>query len=106
MAAVLILEQGSNYRSATPNRSPSCATSSSLPQPEPIEPDGQPMSGLPLVRVPRLKIENVSDDDLVHALSPIDPGRRRMRRRCDWLAKRCAGRRWPIAFRRPTPISA
>ena len=36
-----------------------------LPQPEPIEPGGESVSGLPLARVPRLKMEAVSDDDLV-----------------------------------------
>jgi tetratricopeptide (TPR) repeat protein len=36
-----------------------------LPQPATIEPAGQPMNGLPLVRAPRLNVEALSDDDLV-----------------------------------------
>jgi tetratricopeptide (TPR) repeat protein len=64
LASVLILEQG-----GSPDRDAESIAELrrelQLPQPEPIVPDGQPVSGLPLVRVPRLKVEAVSDDDLV-----------------------------------------
>ena len=63
MASVLILEQGTNSdrdaESITELR-----RDLNLPQPEPIDPAGQPINGLPLVRVPRLKMEAVSDEDL------------------------------------------
>jgi hypothetical protein len=64
MASVLILEQGGN----TDRDAESIAElrrELNLPQPETIEPNGQPMSALPLVRVSRLKVQSVSDDDLV-----------------------------------------
>jgi tetratricopeptide (TPR) repeat protein len=64
LANVLILEQGGNsdrdVDSVTELR-----RELNLPQPEPIDPAGETVSALPLVRIPRLKIENVSDDDLV-----------------------------------------
>jgi tetratricopeptide (TPR) repeat protein len=64
LANVLILEQGGNsdrdVESVTELR-----RELNLPQPEPIDPTGGSVSGLPLVRIPRLKVENVSDDDLV-----------------------------------------
>jgi hypothetical protein len=63
MASVLILEQGTNSdrdaESITELR-----RDLKLPKPEPIDPAGQPINGLPLVRVPRLKMEAVSDEDL------------------------------------------
>jgi len=64
MSAVLILEQGSN----APRDGTSLAVlreKLGLPQPEPIDPTGRDVSHLPLVRVTRLDIEQVSDDDLV-----------------------------------------
>ena len=71
MAAILVLEQGSNSdrdREAVAE----LRTALGLPQPEPIDPAIVDVSELPLVRVPRLKTESVSDDDLVqlyrHAL--------------------------------------
>ena len=64
MANVLILEQGGNSDRDVDSIA-ELRRELNLPQPEAIEPDGQPMSGLPLVRVSRLKVEHVSDDDLV-----------------------------------------
>jgi hypothetical protein len=64
MASVLILEQGGN----TDRDAESIAQlrgSLGLPQPEPIEAGAQPAATLPLVRVPRLKVEALADDDLV-----------------------------------------
>jgi tetratricopeptide (TPR) repeat protein len=64
MAAVLILEQGSN----TQGDSTSIAVlrdKLGLPQPEPIDATGKHVAGLPLVRIPRLRMETVSDEDLV-----------------------------------------
>jgi hypothetical protein len=64
MAAVLILEQAGN----TDRDAESIAElrrKLELPQPESVEPNGQPMSAIPLVRIPRLNLEAVSDDDLV-----------------------------------------
>jgi hypothetical protein len=63
MASVLILEQGGN----TDRDAESIVEvrrDLNLPQPEIIEPAGRPLNGLPLVRVPRLKMDAVSDDDL------------------------------------------
>jgi tetratricopeptide (TPR) repeat protein len=64
MAAVLILEQGSN------NRIDSAAIAElhdklGLAQPEPIRPDQMDAYRFPLARVPRLVTEGLSDDDLV-----------------------------------------
>jgi tetratricopeptide (TPR) repeat protein len=64
LANLLILEQGGNSNGDADSIA-ELRQQLGLPQPEPIEPDGQPISGLPLVRVSRLKIEKVSDDDLV-----------------------------------------
>jgi hypothetical protein len=64
MAAVLILEQGSNLdRDA--EAVAQLRENLGLPQPEPIDSGAQPVTELPLVRVPWLKVESVSDDDLV-----------------------------------------
>jgi hypothetical protein len=64
LAAILILEQGSNS-----DRDAETITELrnklSLPQPEPLPAGSQPALTLPLVRIARLKIEDVSDDDLV-----------------------------------------
>jgi tetratricopeptide (TPR) repeat protein len=64
MAAVLILEQGSNTDRDT-EAVAQLRLELRLPQPEPLELDGQSANRLPLVRIPRLKIESLSDDDLV-----------------------------------------
>ncbi len=63
-ANLLILEQGGNSDRDVDSIA-ELRRALNLPQPEAIEPDGQAMSGLPLVRVSRLKIEKVPDDDLV-----------------------------------------
>jgi hypothetical protein len=64
MAHMLILEQatGTDHDAASIAE---LREKLKLPQPETINPDGQPMSGLPLVRVQRLNVEALSDDDLV-----------------------------------------
>ena len=63
-AAVLILEQGSNSdRDA--DAVAQLRQDLGLPQPEPIDGSGRDVTDLPLVRVPRLKMEDVSDEDLV-----------------------------------------
>ena len=64
MAAVLILEQGSNNRGDATSIAV-LRDKLGLPQPEPIDAAGQVVAALPLVRVPRLVMETVSDDDLV-----------------------------------------
>jgi tetratricopeptide (TPR) repeat protein len=64
LANLLILEQGGNSAGDATSIA-DLRRDLSLPQPDPIVPDGQSISGLPLVRVSRLKIESVSDDDLV-----------------------------------------
>ena len=64
LASVLILEHGSN----TSQDEASIAElrrELNLPQPETIDPAGAVISGLPLVRVSRLDLPAVSDDDLV-----------------------------------------
>lgn len=64
MAAVLILEQGSN----TQGDGASIAVlrdKLGLPQPEPIDATNERVATLPLVRIPRLIMGTVSDDDLV-----------------------------------------
>jgi hypothetical protein len=64
MAAVLILEQGGkNDRNV--DAIAELRRTLGLPEPAPIEGSGPDVAGLPLVRVPRLKIEDVSDDALV-----------------------------------------
>jgi hypothetical protein len=64
MAAVLILEQGAGAgRDAEPIAQ--LRQELGLPQPESIEPVNESVSSLPLVRVPRLKMDAVADDDLV-----------------------------------------
>jgi hypothetical protein len=64
MAAVLILEQGfvadRDFEVIAELR-----RELGLPQPEAIEPGEEPVGGIPLVRVPRLNLALVSDDDLV-----------------------------------------
>jgi hypothetical protein len=64
LASLLVLEQGSNSDRDTESTA-ELRQSLSLPQPEPIEPAGQTVNGLPLVRVARLNLEAVTDDDLV-----------------------------------------
>jgi tetratricopeptide (TPR) repeat protein len=64
LANLLILEQGGNSDRDLDSTA-ELRRKLNLPQPEPIDPAGLPISALPLVRVSRLKIENVSDDDLV-----------------------------------------
>ena len=64
LANLLILEQGGNSDRDVDSIA-ELRRDLNLPQPDAIVPDGQSISGLPLVRVSRLKIENVSDDDLV-----------------------------------------
>jgi tetratricopeptide (TPR) repeat protein len=63
MASVLILEQGSNSDHDADSIA-ELRRDLNLPQPESIDPAGESINGLPLVRVPRLKLEAVSDDDL------------------------------------------
>jgi tetratricopeptide (TPR) repeat protein len=63
MASVLILEQGGNSDRDRESIA-ELRRRLSLPQPDTIDPAGASINGLPLVRVPRLKIEAVSDDDL------------------------------------------
>lgn len=64
MAAILILEQGSNNRGdATSNAV--LREKLGLPQPEPIDGGAASVAAIPLVRVPRLAIESVTDDDLI-----------------------------------------
>jgi hypothetical protein len=64
LAALLTLEQGSNSDRDV-DAFAELRRQLNLPQPATIEPNGQAMSGLPLVRVPRLNLAAVSDDDLV-----------------------------------------
>lgn len=64
MAGILILEQGSNSDRDVESIA-ELRRDLNLPQPEVVELAGQPINGLPLVRVPTLKMEAVSDDDLV-----------------------------------------
>ena len=63
-ASVLILEQGGNADRDAESLA-ELRNKLKLPRPETIEPKGEPMSGLPLVRVSRLNLKNVSDEDLV-----------------------------------------
>jgi tetratricopeptide (TPR) repeat protein len=62
-AAVLILEQGSNSDRDTESVA-ELRRDLKLPQPEEIDPAGKAMSALPLVRIGRLKMSAVSDEDL------------------------------------------
>ncbi|MEX2091639.1 MAG: hypothetical protein WD971_03130 [Pirellulales bacterium] len=64
MAAVLILEQGSNNRSDGTSIAV-LRDKLGLPQPDSINATGTSVAALPLVRVPRLVIETVADDGLV-----------------------------------------
>jgi hypothetical protein len=64
LANLLTLEQGGNSDRDVDSIA-ELRRELNLPQSQAIEPDRQPMSGLPLVRVSRLNIQNVSDDDLV-----------------------------------------
>ena len=64
LANLLILEQGGNSAGDIDSIA-DLRRDLNLPQPDAIVPDGPSIAGLPLVRVSRLKIENVSDDDLV-----------------------------------------
>jgi hypothetical protein len=64
MAAVLVLEQGAGTgRDASAIAE--LRSQLGLPQPEPIDLGDKSVANLRLSRVPRLKIEHVSDDDLV-----------------------------------------
>lgn len=64
MAAVLVLEQGSNNRSDAASIAV-LRDKLGLPQPEPIAATGGGVAALSLVRVTRLEMGTVSDDDLV-----------------------------------------
>jgi len=64
LAAILILEQGSNTDRDT-EAVTELRASLGLPQPEPIKADAQPAIGLSLVRIARLDVGSLSDDDLV-----------------------------------------
>lgn len=64
MAAILILEQGSNNRGDGTSIAV-LRDKLGLPQPESIDPTAVGVADLPLVRVPRLRLEAVTDDDLV-----------------------------------------
>jgi tetratricopeptide (TPR) repeat protein len=64
MAAVSILEQGAHARGET-DVVAKLREKLGLPQPEPIEPGGESLMALSLVRVPRLNLDAISDDDLV-----------------------------------------
>lgn len=64
MAAILILEQGGNSRGDAASIAV-LRDKLGLPQPEPIDASGTGVTALSLVRVPRLIMESVSDDDLV-----------------------------------------
>jgi hypothetical protein len=62
-ASVLVLEQGSNSDRDADSVA-ELRRNLGLPEPESINAAGQAVNGLPLVRVPRLAMESVSDDDL------------------------------------------
>ncbi len=64
MAAVLILEQGSNNRGDATSIAV-LRDKLGLPQPAPIDATDQSVTDLPIVRVVWLKLETVSDNDLV-----------------------------------------
>jgi tetratricopeptide (TPR) repeat protein len=63
MASVLVLEQGTGSDRDAESIA-ELRRDLNLPQPETIDPAGQPINALPLVRVPRLEMDSVSDDDL------------------------------------------
>jgi hypothetical protein len=63
LASLLILEQGSNSDRDADSVA-QLRRDLKLPQPETISPAGEPVNGLPLVRVSRLNFDAVSDDDL------------------------------------------
>jgi hypothetical protein len=63
MASVLVLEQGTNSDRDAESIA-ELRGKLNLPQPEAIDATGQAVNGLPLVRVSRLKMETVSDEDL------------------------------------------
>jgi len=65
MAAVLILEQGGNAAHDAESVAELC-NELKLPQPETVEPTGAKVGSLPLVRVPRLDLSKIADDDLAH----------------------------------------
>ncbi|MCI0491478.1 MAG: hypothetical protein L0Z07_00910 [Planctomycetes bacterium] len=65
IAAVFILEQDGNSNRDQGALAELRATLG-LPQPEQIDPADHDVRRLPLTRVPRLKLDSVSDDDLVH----------------------------------------
>src|SRR4029078_652531 len=64
LANLLILEQGGNSNGDLDSIA-ELRRNLNLPQPGAIVPEGYAISGVPLVRIPRLKIESVEDDDLV-----------------------------------------
>jgi tetratricopeptide (TPR) repeat protein len=64
MAAVLILEHGSGTGRDVAAIA-QLRNDLGLPQPEPVDPQNKAVMALRLTRVPRLKVELVSDDDLV-----------------------------------------
>ncbi len=64
MASVLVLEQGGDADRDADSIA-ELRRELNLPQPETIAPNGQPMRALPLVRIPRLNVTALSDDDLV-----------------------------------------
>jgi hypothetical protein len=64
MAAVLILEQGGNNRGDGTSIAV-LRDKLGLPQPEVIEPAGSDVARLPMVRVQRLNLDSVSDDDFM-----------------------------------------
>ncbi|MEX2317699.1 MAG: tetratricopeptide repeat protein [Pirellulales bacterium] len=64
LASVLILEQGANQR-LDDRAIDELRRKLGLAAPEPIEPTADGVSTLPIVRVPRLPTERLSDDDLV-----------------------------------------
>jgi hypothetical protein len=64
MAALLVLEQGSNTDRDSESIS-ELRASLGIPQPEPIQPSAPSAISLPLVRIARLEVHAISDDDLV-----------------------------------------
>jgi tetratricopeptide (TPR) repeat protein len=64
MAAVLILEQGSNNRGDATSIAV-LRDKLGLPQSEPIDAADRSVAALPLVRVPRLEMKTINDDDLI-----------------------------------------
>lgn len=64
MAAVLILEQGANTDRDAQSIG-DLRRKLRLPQPEPIPAGSQPAISMPLIRISRLQVDTISDDDLV-----------------------------------------